>query len=86
LVYARGFLSGHAISTEEFSEGNVKAGDTNGKYLYLLTDKGILKVGTGFNGSIAGHTYGLYKRFATSAKDLLPRSVWGWVHFAVLEC
>lgn len=41
----------------EFCNGSVKVKSlaTNGQYLYLYTSKGLLKVGSGYGGTVKGH-------------------------------
>lgn len=47
----------HIKLPNEFSNDSVKLKSlaSNGQYLYIYTSKGLLKVGTGYGGTVKGH-------------------------------
>lgn len=45
----------------------------NGKYIYVLTAKSLLKIGSGFNGTLRGHIYGHNNDFGKEKN--------GWIGF-----
>uniref|UniRef100_A0A182WDH1 PHR domain-containing protein n=1 Tax=Anopheles minimus TaxID=112268 RepID=A0A182WDH1_9DIPT len=70
----RGSLIGEFRLPLESSAVHSVASD--GKYLYLVTAKGLLKIGSGFNGTQEGLIYGAVT--ITNAKNELP----GWIGYS----
>uniref|UniRef100_A0A182N2D3 PHR domain-containing protein n=1 Tax=Anopheles dirus TaxID=7168 RepID=A0A182N2D3_9DIPT len=70
----RGCLIGEFRLPLESSAVHSVASD--GKYLYLVTAKGLLKIGSGFNGTQEGLIYGAAT--ITNAKNELP----GWIGYS----
>lgn len=51
---------------------------SDGKYLYLHTSRGLLKIGSGHSGTIWGHIY-IHKA------DFYPTEI-GWLGYANVSC